>query len=122
MRSRTRFCSPAPSHGSVSEVSFYLLLMCIDPLLEPFARGLSAGLNSVQQPPAFDGRSVGRVADISGKDADWPLWSYLLEAHVAFISPTEDDMLTVSLNEAAELLLANMTDFLKTQAQHIVIV
>ncbi len=67
----------------------------VDPALEPFVRALSAAVSSAAQPPAFDGRSIGKLPDFSGRDADWPLWCFVFEAHVACLS--EDDVLTSAL-------------------------
>ena len=86
----------------------------------PFVDALSAAVSSAAQPPAFDSRATGRPSDFSGRDADWPLWCFVFEAHVAVLSPDED-LLTRCLVEAAEPKLTGMTEIVRGIAKKVYI-
>ena len=55
---------------------------------EAMARAMAGLAEALRQQmlPAFDVRSLGRLQEFSGKDQDWQLWSFVLEAHVALLA------------------------------------
>ena len=90
-----------------------------DPALEPFVRALKAAVGSAQQAPVFDNRSIRKLPDFSGRDADWPLWCFVFEAHLACLS--DDDVLAQALAETADPLLSGMSAAWKILAKKIYI-
>ena len=52
--------------------------------LAPFVEALTQAVQRGGQ-PAFDSRSVGKLSEFSGRDGDWSLWSFVLEAHIGLL-------------------------------------
>ena len=95
--------------------------MSVDPAFNPF---LAALTNAVQTTgtPSFDGRSLGRLSDFSGRDVDWGLWSFVLEAHVAVLREDAAQLMEEATTSESEPRLNDMTPDTKTLSKKIYIV
>jgi hypothetical protein len=90
----------------------------VDRRLQPFVDALTSAVASATVPPVFDGRSLGKVPDFSGKDSDWAMWSFVAEAHFAGYD-MGDDYMEVATTAPSIPLLADMTDRVKGLAKKV---
>eukprot|EP00974_Lingulodinium_polyedra_P075197 7286259-Lingulodinium_polyedra.AAC.1 len=81
-------------------------------MVEEAVRELADGLRDMMrsQEPVFDQRSLGRLQDFSGKDEDWALWSFVLEAHVARLNMDASTWMENAATHPTEIRLDTLPD------------